>query len=432
MKALSWIVVGAALTIAGCGGNSDNSGPNNFGNRYNRDDRSNSPTGTKNGQGGDPAVQAMITKISTGNREFAIRLAKQLGGTSSSNLGFAPYSISQALQMAAAGANSSTEQEMAKALNVNNLQASDRLMAANELAAKLHDADPAVQFDVANSVWIAAGFPIRSDYLKDVSEKFQAKVSEIDFSKPEASPTINNWVKEATNDKIDSIVPDKIEPNVRMYLINAVYFKGKWSTPFEKEATVEDDFVKSDGSTVKAPLMRRNGMMKTYESDDLRGVWLPYGKDRFGMAVLVPKDGKTVSSVLDGLNLKTWRTLEQGAKTQQAMIVMPRFEVGSSIDLKQPLEALGMKQAFIADQADFSRMRSEKDLFITAVKHKAVIKVDEEGTEAAGATGVEMGVTSIPQYFEVVANKPFVFLILDGQTETILFGGIVHDPTKKD
>ncbi|MBV6458256.1 MAG: hypothetical protein HONBIEJF_01381 [Fimbriimonadaceae bacterium] len=431
MKALTWIVVGASLAIVGCGGNSDNTGPNNFGNRYNREDRANGAGGTKNGSG-DPAMQAMITKISTGNREFAIRLAKQLGSSTTANLGFAPYSISQALQMAAAGANSSTEQEMAKAINVNNLQASDRAIAANELAGKLKDADPAVQFDTANSVWIATGFPIRSDYLKEVSEKFQAKVSEVDFSQPETPATINNWVKEATKDKIDSIVPEKIEPNVRMYLINAVYFKGKWSTPFEKEATTEQDFIKADGSAVKAPLMRRNGMMKTYESDDLRGVWLPYGSDRFGMAVLVPKDGKSVSSVLDGLNLKTWRTLEQGAKTQQAMIVLPRFEVGSSIDLKQPLEALGMKQAFVADQADFSRMRSEKDLFITAVRHKAVIKVDEEGTEAAGATGVEVGVTSIPQYFEVVANKPFVFLIFDGQTETILFGGIVNDPTKKD
>lgn len=418
---LAWLPI--AAMVVGCGGNSDNSGPNQFGSRYNRDDRS------KQSKPVDPTnakMEAMIGKLSAGNRDFALRLASQLSGTE--NLALAPYSVSLALQIAAAGAGSGMEQEMARALNVNSLDGADRLTAARELSLKLAAADPAVQLDIANSIWVQKGFKVLPSYLKEAAEKFQANTAELDFADPKASSYINAWVKSATKNKIERIVPDSIDPDVRMYLINAVYFKGAWTTPFDKQATLEDDFTRSDGKVIKTPFMRRSGMIKTYESDLLRGVWLPYGKERFGMALFVPKEGKSAKGIMESLTPNSWRSLEQSAMARQTMLVMPRFEIVSDLDLKGPLQSLGMKTPFVRDQADFSKIRAEKDLFVSAVKHKAVIKVDEEGSEAAGATSVEMSVTSIPQYFEVIANKPFVFFIVDQETDTILFAGLVEDP----
>jgi serpin B len=258
-----------------------------------------------------------------------------------------------------------------------------------------------------------------------------ARVTNLDFSRPDAADTINGWVKQQTKGKIEEIVDSPISADKVMFLINALYFKGQWATQFDPKMTHDAPFTLQDGSTINVPTMTRNGEFEMKSGDGYRAVRLPCGNGRFSMVVFVPAQGSDVYALAARLTPDTWRAMTTGFAKRTLPLTMPKFTLEYEITLNDGLKALGMEEAFDPGSADFTVMVDPKWLgperaYISEVKHKTFVEVNEEGTEAAAATSVGISVTSAPLPFAV--DRPFLAAILDSATDTVLFLGLVLDP----
>jgi serpin B len=371
------------------------------------------------------------------NTEFALKLYGQLR-TQEGNLFLSPYSISSALAMTYAGARGETADEMARALDFT--LPPDRLHPSFAfLTAQLNADEKAkrdYQLSVANALWGQKNFGFLPDFLQLTRTNYGAGLREVDFetATEQARQTINAWVEKETHDKIKELLkPGVLDDSTRLVLTNAIYFKGFWAEQFKKDATHNEDFKTSATAAVKAPLMHRTGDYKYLDGGDFQALELPYkGKD-LSMVVLLPKkvDGLAeFEKKLTEANLTGWLGR---LRKQEVIVTLPRFKTTREFMLKGPLQALGMKRAFVPGGADFSGMSGTngKRLFISAVVHKAFVDVNEEGTEAAAATGVVVKLTSarIPGPAVFRADHPFVFLIRDNRSGGVLFMGRLTNPT---
>ncbi|MDD5127100.1 MAG: serpin family protein [Dehalococcoidales bacterium] len=383
--------------------------------------------------------KAELDKLVEGNNAFAWDLYQGLRANGG-NLFYSPYSISEALAMTYAGARGMTAQGMSNALKY--LLAQERLHPAfNSLdlqfkqrgqGAKGKDGE-GFRLNVVNAIWGQRDYKFLDQYLDVLAQNYGAGLRLLDFVKnPEDSRvTINNWVSDQTEQKIKDLIPQgAINTLTRLVLTNAIYFNAAWQHPFNEDATADGLFNLLNGSTVTVPLMKQTQSFSYFETDGYQAVELPYDGRELSMVILLPRAGQfdAFEQSLSGAEVNE---ITGKLERRQVVLTMPKFEYESSFGLKKALSDLGMGEAF-TEQADFSGMNGKRDLLIQDVIHKAYIGVDEEGTEAAAATAVIVGTTSMPlQPVEVKIDRPFIYFIRDIATGSTVFVGRVLNPAAK-
>lgn len=377
---------------------------------------------------GDP------TAIPANNNQFAFDLYREIGSDNKKNLFFSPFSISTALSMTYAGADGQTAREMKEVLHFGENTPEFHEAYGNYLNGLNRNATNYVELNIANRLYPEQNFAFQSSFLKRVDKNYGAEVEKMNFrGNAEGSRiAINKWVEEQTKDRIKDLLPSgSVSPETRMVLVNAIYFKADWKTSFEKQLTQEEDFKKEGRGTVKALFMNARRNMPYTETGGYKMVRLPYKGNKQSMVVVLPKGIRSLSAVEKDFDFSKVDELYRGE--QEVIFKMPKFEMTLPLSLTEPLKKMGMKEAF-GMGANFSNMAESNNLAISDVIHKAFVKVDEEGTEAAAATAVTMVVTSIsmqepPQPKEFIANHPFMYFIIDDQTRSILFMGRMMDPS---
>lgn len=369
------------------------------------------------------------------DNEFGLKLFRQINAIQGdSNIFISPLSISMALGMTLNGADGTTREAMEQTLELAGITLEEINESYRHLINLLIQLDPKVQFDIANSIWYKhPDFPEPEvDFLERCQQFFDALVTGLDFTLPEAAPTINAWVEENTQGKIEQIVDDPIDPNICMFLINAIYFKGSWVYQFDESQTEEKPFYLLDGSTTTCQLMSQKAVHGHLFNENFAAVDLPYGDGSYSMILFLPEQGRNPDDLIAQLNSENVNAWLGQFSSDSVDVFIPRFKLEYDRELKDDLTALGMGIAFDPNNADFNNMYSIGygiNVFISKVKHKTFVEVNEEGTEAAAVTSVGMGYTSIPETPVFRADRPFVFMIRENETGTILFIGKVMDPT---
>ncbi len=384
-----------------------------------------------------PAMgKADLAPLVEGNSTFVFDLYQTLRSTDG-NLFYSPYSISLALAMTYAGARGDTEKQMSKTLHF--LLPQDRLhpalnsldltLASRGQGAKGKD-EEGFRLHIINAIWGQKDYEFLPEFLDLLAENYGAGLRILDFIKAteQSRIAINQWVSDQTEERIKDLIPQgAIDTLTRLVLTNAIYFNAAWQYPFDKAATSDGDFNLLNGDKITVPMMRQTESLGYAKGDGYQAVELPYGGRELSMVILLPEQGQ-FDSFESSLSSQQVGNIIQEIEDREVVLSMPKFEYESSFGLKKALTDLGMRVSFTPD-ADFSGMDGKRDLFIHDVLHKAFVSVDEAGTEAAAATAVIVGVTSVPaETIELKIDRPFIFLIRDIETGTILFVGRVMNP----
>ncbi len=366
--------------------------------------------------------------VSSSNK-FGLKLFREVvAQEKDTNIFISPLSVSMALGMTYNGANGATQEAMQNTLELQGLSLQDVNESYHSVIDLLRGLDPRVTFQIANSIWCRQGFAVESTFINLNQTYFDAVVQALDFADPSAVVTINHWVDENTNGKIDKILDD-IPENMVMYLINAIYFKGTWKLKFDPTKTVAQSFYLSDGSTKTCQMMTMPETDISYLGTELfSAIDLKYGSGQYSMTILLPNSNVGLDAVIAQLTDESWQAWTEGFRPYEMVVDLPKFEIEYGTQLKDVLSALGMGIAF-SDFADFTGINRNGNLTISEVKHKTYVKVDEEGTEAAAVTSVGIELTSGPMMFRV--DRPFLFVIRESHSGTILFMGKIVDPTIK-
>ncbi|MHC4158731.1 MAG: serpin family protein [Planctomycetota bacterium] len=381
----------------------------------------------------DEVTKASKKALVEGNNAFALELYAELRADEG-NLFFSPYSISTALAMTYAGARGETEKQMARVLHFS--LPDERFHTT--FGAVLKDLNArgekgGYELTAANALWPQKGYVFLKEFLELVRTDYGGGLNEVDFvgAAEAARQTINDWVKKETRNKIKELIgPGGLDSLTRLVLTNAIYFKGNWAVQFEEKDTKDAPFYLLNGKKLDVPMMNRTGQFSYMETEDFQGLELPYVDDELSMIILLPKENDGLAELEKRLtqeNLSDW--LEKLYK-REVIVSVPKFKMTSQFELNDVLESMGVKNAFMWGAADFSGMDGTKELFISAVIHKAYVDVNEEGTEAAAATGVKMKLTVVGPRERTVfrADHPFLFLIRDNHSGSILFIGRVMNP----
>jgi serine protease inhibitor len=370
-------------------------------------------------------------KIVSSSGIFGLKLFKEIiSYEGDKNIFISPLSVSMALGMTLNGANGTTYDSMKSALELNGLTELEINESYKSLIDILTGLDPKVIFNIANSIWYRNTFTFQQEFINTDKKYFNAEVSGLDFNDPASVDIINNWVSQNTNGKIPKII-DKITPEMVMYLINAIYFKGDWKYQFDKDYTHDDFFTRTDGSQVSCEMMEQGNYFNYFSNDLFQAVDLPYGDSSFSMIIFLPLQGKNLDDLTNQINETNWNLWLNSFGVKKGNLLMPKFELKYGISLEDVLTIMGMGIAF-SDYADFTKMHSEGGLTISEVIHKTYVKVDEEGTEAAAVTAVGVGTTSIGggSSFYMRIDRPFISVIKDNETNTILFIGKIINPSE--
>ena len=380
----------------------------------------------------EPEAVSIDTNIVTANTRFGFDLFDEIRQTEQDkNIFISPLSVSIALAMTLNGASGDTEQAMTNTLQLQTLDSDSINVGYAALQGALQTSDPKVTLTIANSLWARQDVPFKQDFLQRNTEYFGAEISTLDFMDPNTLTTINQWVNTNTNGKIPKIL-DEINADLVLFLINAIYFKGSWQTEFDPAHTRDGTFYLATGTEKQVPLMTRSGDYPYYENYDemFQAISIPYGDGRMSMYIFLPYRESDLNTFLASLNSENWENWIAEFHEQEVSLSMPKFKLEYEKTLNNPLQSLGMAIAFSPSGADFSRMADletlGKNLYIGEVLHKAVIEVNEEGSEAAAVTSIGIRATSLPPQF--IANRPFFFAIRDNETQTVLFMGTVVDP----
>lgn len=371
--------------------------------------------------------------IKTGN-QFGLDVFQLIHSSpkTPSNFMISPLSISLALQMAYNGAETDTRNQMAKAMRIEGLSRDQMNETYLLLVEALQKADPKVAMEIANSIWYRNTYSVEQNFLNVNKDFYNAEVEKADFDNPETVKQINKWVSDKTHEKIPKII-NEIPAEAVLYLINAIYFKGSWSQEFNKESTQEMSFNLDENNYVQAKMMGRIDTLEYLQNETFSAIELPYGNGKFNMMVMLPNTDKTVADIVGQLTPENWNKWQSGLKlTNTIDIRLPKFKVEYETMLIPTLQAMGMELPFTA-QADFSSINPARNLFISQIKHKTFIEVDEVGTEAAAVTIIGFETTSFdpnkPQKTYFHCDRPFIFAITEKETGTILFMGKIGNPS---
>ncbi|HVG21534.1 MAG TPA: serpin family protein [Blastocatellia bacterium] len=413
------------LCLLGCSSVSQSSVVNN-------NQPSNRNGATMEDQKDKPANDKVDARLASANTSFGFKLygevARQGAGK---NIFISPSSIALCLAMAYNGAEGETKQAMARALEAQGVTLEELNSAYAGLRAALENPDPKVQLQIANSLWARKGIKFNPEFVKRNKQFYEAQLTELDFDGPAAITTINQWVSQSTRGKIDKII-DSIDRDTILFLINAIYFKGKWANEFAKDKTREDAFNLEGGSQKRAQMMSQSGSYSYYEAKNFQAVSLPYGGGRVSLYIFLPAKGTTLGEFQKGLTAANWEGWMAEFAESEGDITLPRFRTEYEVTLNDALKALGMEAAFDASRANFTGMlQGGQNAYISKVKHKTYVEVNEEGTEAAAVTSTEMRATSAMrprQRFRMVVDRPFFCAIRDNTTKTVLFMGSIMEP----
>lgn len=363
----------------------------------------------------------------TDKNGFGFKLFGQLLQTNKDkNILISPVSLTLALAMAYNGAKAETATAIQKTLGMEGKSPSDVNQLNQTLLKSLTNLDPKVK--IANSLWVKLGFELKEEFKKTSQESYGAKVTAVDFANTKTASDINGWVKTNTGDKIDNIVTPPIDPQTALFLLNAIYFKGSWTMPFDQTKTnLKGEFTSSNGKKTVVPLMSQKSHYTYYEGDDYQAIRLPYGNsETVSMVIFLPLNGQPLEQFPLAEKWEDWKNKSYG---REGNIMLPRFKVEYDVTLKEALTAMGMGIAFEEGKANFggiAELSKEENLYISQVKHKTFVEVNEEGTEAAASTQVEFhtrGITPAPFAMEI--NHPFLFVIQEEENQNVLFMGAI-------
>lgn len=343
------------------------------------------------------------------------------------NFMVSPFSLSMALAMTWNGSAGATKQAMQNTVGLGDWSDDE----VNNYFKKLKDAfvktDPSTQLSIANSIWTNKNIEILSDFISLNQSYYNATVEAVDFANPATVGKINQWAANNTNGLIKGVI-DNTNPTDLMYLLNALYFKGIWTSEFEVKNTSKMNFTTNNGSHTMVDMMHQEARFNYTADETLQIIELPYGNKAFSMMVLLPKEGQKLTDVTQALkNESYWNNLKSRMSNKKVDLFLPKFKTEYSKKLNDVLTDMGMEVAFAPGKADFSRM-SKRDAFISMVKQDTYIATDEVGTEAAAVTSVGITVTSLPapdEKIEFKADRPFMYIIQEKSTGSVLFMGAV-------
>jgi serine protease inhibitor len=384
------------------------------------------------GSAGKPrAPQRLDPAFLRAVNEFALELTVQLGRQDAGqNVFLSPANVAIALAMTANGARGETLQSMLSALNLNTLDLETVNSNFAALQALLVRDEPGATIAIANALWARAGVAFNADFLQRTQGFYDARIEALDFDQPDAPKTINEWVRRQTNDKIPAVV-ERIPEEIILLLMSAIYFNGKWETPFNPEFTQDRPFYLLNGTTKELPTMYRSDDFEYLKGDGFQAVRLPYAGGGVRMVIILPDADRTLAQLTDQLSIENWESWREQFSVKEGQLYLPRFTTRYDKQLNQALSAMGMTEAFDDGRADFSGMRPVPPaLFVSQVRHVAYVDVNEAGTEAAAVTSVEMGITSAmpTETFLMQVDRPFFFAIEETSTGSILFTGLITEP----
>ena len=368
------------------------------------------------------------TPFANQTTQFAFDLAKQVNTAEgqTKNVFISPLSLHIALGMILNGANGQTAQEIQKTLNLDAQTLAEANTTYQNLMENLPTVDPGVTVTLANSVWNRNTFPVETSFQDILKTTFKADVSAENFDDPATVGKINAWASQKTNGKIPKVI-DQIQGNDVMFLLNALYFKGDWKTQFDPSKTIDSPFNLASGGTTNVKMMRVNATFRQALRSTYAAIELPYGSDKYAMTVLLPSQNTTADALISSLNSTDWTQLQKDMTAAEIDFGLPKFTLSYEIRLNNALSALGMPTAF-TDHADFTKINAKGGLTLSFVKQNTFVAVDEKGTEAAAVTtgGVSTTAARVP----TLCDRPFVFVIHEKTSGTVLFVGKIADPTK--
>jgi serpin B len=373
-------------------------------------------------------------KLASANTGFAFKLLKQLAKDQpAKNIFISPFGVSTVLQMADNGAGGQTKTEMQQVLGTTSLSQTVVNTASRDINQSLNNSDTNNILTIANAVWYQKGIPAKPNFIACNQQFFGATVDPLDFTDAHSIDIINSWASEKTRGKITHIADGMMSPPPDLYLANAVYFKGKWSDPFDRGSTKDRAFHLRNGSQKQVPMMQKGRTFTYRQGTGYQAVRLPYEGWNLAMYVFLPDPGSSPEKLVGIMTGDKWeRVTRPGFEERDGTVVLPKFKLEYGVELIKPLTAMGMKTAFESGSGkpDFSGI-SSRPLYISAVRQQTFVEVNEEGTEATAVTGmtVPMGLEEMnrPKPFEMIVDRPFLFLIADEQTGTILFMGIIFE-----
>ncbi|XP_078686710.1 leukocyte elastase inhibitor-like isoform X2 [Branchiostoma floridae x Branchiostoma belcheri] len=383
----------------------------------------------KGGAGGSVRME----QLSAANTEFALSLYRQLCGDSG-NVFFSPYSISVALAMTSLGARGSTEAAMKGTLCYKDMSNDVLHSTFSTLHQQLYASDK-YTLQTANRLYGEQTYSFLQDFLNATRKNYGAELASVDFkgAAEQVRGTINKWVEEQTKDKIKDLIPaGAVDAMTRLVLVNAIYFKGNWDKQFKAEMTQDMDFNINNNEKVKVPMMKMEEKFNYGEFQDqkFRVLELPYVEKELSMLIFLPDEVEGIRNLESALTATTLQTVSSQMYSTKVNLMLPRFKLEQDFSLGETLKKMGMGEAF-SDGADFSGMSAAADLFISEVVHKAFVEVNEEGTEAAAATGVRMKMRMMPRPpVPFLVDHPFMFLIRDNRSNSVLFLGRMSKPTE--
>ena len=374
-----------------------------------------------------PDLASVEKRLIESDNKFGLKLFRELNkDEKDSNLFISPLSVAMALGMTYNGANGETQEAMQKTLELDGFTLEEVNQCYQHLMESLTRLDPEVEFQIANSIWYRLkDWMPGEEFLFTCNKYYSALVRGLDFDDPSSVDTINAWVEDNTNGRIKEIWDDPIKRTTMMFVIDAIYFKGAWTYQFDKNETKDDWFYLPDGSMKRCRMMEQRSFFDYFENEAFEALDLPYGDGDFSMTIFLPLFGVDIDSLIEELNqenLTDWISLFEKDSVD---VYIPKFKLEYESGLNYVLMRLGMGIAFDPGRADFSKMYEEGPVWIDTVKHKSFIEVNEEGTEAAAATVVVM-IKGPPSGFR--ADRPFLFMIRENVSGTILFMGKIVDP----
>jgi len=387
-----------------------------------------SPDSQENITGVLPRVltSSEVQLIDSGEK-FGFKLFKKMVNQQpDTNIIISPLSISMALGMAYNGSAEETRSAMHETLEFGNLTVQEVNESYESLINILIGLDDKVIFDLANSIWCRTGYPILPEFININQQYFDAVVDNLDFDNNTAVDTMNMWVNQNTNGLIEDIISAPINPNTVMFLMNAIYFKASWSKEFNQDKTHNAPFYLSDNSTLECEMMSLSADFEYFENEQFQAIKLPYSAGVYNMAILLPKEENNINEIINTLSHENWQQWNEHFNSTTINLFLPKFKIEYSKKLNNALKNIGMNIAF-SDEADFSNMDGTDQLFISNVNHKTWIEINEEGTEAAAATSVEMTGKGMNMDTTFNVNHPFIFLIYEEQSKAILFIGKINN-----
>jgi serpin B len=385
---------------------------------------------------GHPATAATVdeSQLAAADNGFAFKLLQQLAQDQpATNLFISPYSAATVLQMVGNGANGPTKTEMQQVLGTTGLSSAVVNDANKDIAKSLNSGNTNVILTTANAIWYRQGAPVKPEFIACNQQFFGATVEALNFADPHSENVINTWASDKTHGKISHIADADLfsVDTPRLFLVNAVYFKGKWADPFEARNTKDRPFYLRGGSQKTVSMMTQTKTFTYRRGTGYQAVRLPYQDENLAMYVFLPDTNSSPEKLLGIMNGHSWQQVTKpGFSEKEGTLVLPRFKLEYSVELKQPLQALGMKKAFDDNSDPFPGIGPGMGIY--DMRQQSFIEVKEEGTEAAAVTLIAMAdsiaVMPPPHPFQMIVNRPFLFLIEDQQTETILFLGVLFDP----